>query len=207
MAEKMRCREVRKLIQTMPKGGCEETMGLISGHLAKCGVCRELLAVSQRVEETFAARKVVLDEIAERHPISEDSILAGIEQPSARRAWRPRIAWAGAAAIVALLFAVAAFHYYLGGNGDRAPVPVSPRISSPPVTRTMAEAAASSILEKLAEVELRYEAPPPRLLSGPPEVFWEPPRSRLLEKCRLASARTLARKAESQTNLTWRNGS
>jgi predicted anti-sigma-YlaC factor YlaD len=202
----MRCREVEKLIQDMPKGGCEETLRLISDHLTECQACRDLLAVSQKAEEVFAARKVVLDEIAERDPVSRDPLLSGIEQQLARRAWRPRVAWAGAAAAVSLLLAVAAI-FYFGGNGQRPPAPTSPRTPSTPVTRAMAEKAASSVLEKLAEVEVRYEAPPPRLLAGPPEVPWQFPRSRLYEQCSLASARTLVRIAESQTNLIWRNGS
>ena len=206
MTTKMQCPEVEKLIQSMPKGGDEDTLGRVSDHLNECQACRDLLAVSQKAEEVFAARKVVLDEIAERDPISRDRLVSGIEQQPARRAWRPRLAWAGAAAAISLLLAVAAI-FYLGGNGEHPPAPISPRASHIPVTRAMAEKAASSVLEKLAEVEFRYEAPPPRLLAGPPEVPWEYPRSRLYEQCSLASARTLARIAESQTNLTWRNGS
>ena len=202
----MRCREVEKLIQSMPRGGCDETLRLISDHLTECQACRDLLAVSQKAEEVFAARRVVLDEIAERDPVSRDRLLTGVEQQPPRRFWRPRLAWAGAAAAVSLLLAVAAI-FYLGGDGKHPPAPISPRSPSTPVTRAVAEEAASSILEKLAEVQQRYEAPPPKPLAGPPEVPWEFPRSRLYEQCSLASARTLARIAESQTNLTWRNGS
>lgn len=202
----MRCREVEKLIQSMPKGGDEDTLRRVSDHLNECRACRELLAVFQKAEEVFAARKLLLDDIAERDPISRGRLLVGIEQQPAPRAWRPRLAWAGAAAAVALLLAVSAVHFF-SGNGEHPPAPISPRAFSTPVTRAMAEEAASSVLEKLAEVEFRYEAPPARLLAGPPKVPWEFPRSRLYEQCSLASARTLARIAESQTNLTWRNGS
>ncbi len=202
----MRCREAKKLIHTMPKGGCQETLRPTSGHLANCEACRKLLGVSQKAEEILAARKIALDQLADRHPISKSQALAKLSPALVRRGWPLRLAWAGAAGVVALLLAVAAIHY-LGGDGEHPPMPVPHRASFAPVTRAMAEAAASSILEKLAEAELRYEAPPPRLPSGPPEVPWEPPRSRLHEQCSLASARTLARIAESQTNLTWRNGS
>ncbi len=202
----MRCREVEKLIQSMPRGGDEETLRRISQHLSTCAACRELLAVSQKAEEVFATRRLFLDGIAKQDPISRDHVLSGIEEQPTGRVWRPRIAWAGAAAAVALLAAVAAIHFF-GRNGEHPPAPVSPLSFSAPVTRAMAEEAASSVLERLAEVEVRYEAPPPKPLAGPPEVPWEFPRSRLHEQCSLASARTLARIAESQTNLTWRNGS
>ncbi len=202
----MRCREVEKLIQSMPRGGDEETIRRISDHLNKCSACRELLAVFQKAEEVFAARKVILDKIAGRVPISRDDILSGVEHEPAQPVWRPRLAWAGAAATVALLVAVAAMYFH-GRNGEHPPTPVAPLACSTPVTRAIAEEAASSVLEKLAEVEVRYEAPPPKPLAGPPEVPWQFPRSRLREQCSLASARTLARIAESQTNLTWRNGS
>jgi len=190
----------------MPKGGCDETLRMIYGHLLECERCRQLAAVSQRVERSLAIRKLRLNEIAERDPITKDRIFAGTERSPIRRACWPRALRAGAAAGIALLLAVAAVHY-LGDNGKPPLTPVPPRPRLPVVTRAMAEEASCGILERLARAELRHQPPPLRLPSGPPEAPWEPPRSRLFEKCSLDSARTLVRIAESQTNLTWRNGS
>jgi len=206
MAKKMRCREVRKLIQKMPKGGCEETLRLVSEHLSECEGCRGFHADLQKMEELLSKRKLRLTEIARHSPIRKSRIMAGIASLPKRRAWRLRPVWAGAAAILLVAIAGAAA-LLLREKGTEPKVTFVPDTPTPPITRAMAAAASSRTLMKLAEAAQRYEAPPPKLLSGPPASPGGPAVPRLLEKCLLESEKTLRAIAQSRTNLTWRNES
>jgi hypothetical protein len=101
MAMKMRCQEVRKLIQTMPKGGCEQTFRQVSEHLSECEECRKLRADFRKIEEGLMARKLRLDHIASRTRISKGRVFTEIAKtPQTKRAWFLRPAWAGAVAFV-----------------------------------------------------------------------------------------------------------
>ncbi len=206
MAKKMRCREVRKLIQKMPKGGCEETLRLVSEHLSECEGCRGFHADLQKMEELLSKRKLRLGEIARHSPISKSRIMEGIAPVAARRAWRLRPVWAGAMVILLVVIAGAAA-LLLREKGTEPKVAVVFDRPTPPITRAMASAASDRTLRNLAEVAQRYEAPPPKLLSGPPASPRGPAVPRLLEKCLLESEKTLRAIAQSRTNLTWRSES
>lgn len=206
MPKKMLCREVRKLIQKMPKGGCEETLRLVSEHLSECEGCRSFHAGLQKMEKLLSGRKLRLDELARQSPISKSRILEGIAPAPARRARRLRPVWAGAAAILLVAIAGAAA-LLLRDKGTEPKVAVVFDTPTPPITRAMASAASDRTLMKLAELAERYEAPPPKLLSGPPASPRRPAVPRLLEKCSLQSEKTLRAIAQSRTNLTWRNES
>ena len=206
MSEKMRCREAKKLIQSMPKGGCEETLRLVSEHLSECDACRSLHAGLRKMEQALTGRKDRLDEIAGRSPISKSRILAALGPLPAKRTWRLRPAWAGAAVLLLVVIAgaIALFRPKRGAETEVAATYDTP---APPITRAMAVAASSRTLRRLAEVAQRYEAPPPKLLSGPPASPRGPAVPRLLEKCLLESEKTLRAIAQSKTNLTWRSES
>ncbi len=206
MAKKVPCEKVRKLLQRMPKGGDEKTLRLVSEHLSGCEACRGFHADLQKMEELLNGSRLRLDELARHSPISKSRVLEGIAPLPTRRAWRLRPMWAGAAAILLVVIAVAAA-LLLRERGSKPKVVIVHDSSKPAITRAMASAASTRTLMKLAEVAQRYEAPPPKLLSGPPASPGGPAVPRLLEKCLLESEKTLRAIAQSRTNLVWRNES
>ncbi len=154
MAVRMKCREVRRLIQIMPKGGCEETLSQIAAHLSECEECRELHADFRRIETGLEVRKLQLDAIAIRTPLRRTR--GGTEitgAPQRKRSWFLRPAWAAAATFVLVAAGVAAF--LLSGRGTKAPADAG----APMTIRAMTEAVPSATLEQLAEVLHRHEAP------------------------------------------------
>ena len=154
MALKATCREVRRLIQSMPKGDCEESLSQVAAHLSECEECRRLFANFQRIEQGLEARKLQLESIASRVEISRSRIWTEIAKiPHARRAWFLRPAWAGAVAFLLLLAGAATL--LLNERGIRSPGDPGARTTP----RVMTEAAPSATLEQLAQVLRRHEAP------------------------------------------------
>jgi hypothetical protein len=202
---KMRCKHVRKLLQSMPKGGCQETLRQVSGHLSECESCRKWHAGVRRVEKLLEGRKARLDEIARHSRMSTAGILAGVPAPPAKRAWRFRPAWAGA--VVLLLLAAGAVAFFLTGRGSKPKATVTHDTPTPRITQATAAAASSRTLRDLAEVAQRYEAPPPKVFHAPPPFPREPYVPRLLEECRLKSTETLRAIAQVQITGTRRNES
>lgn len=187
MRGKNHCRKISKLLQTMPKGGCEETLCMVSDHLAKCEACGSLHADLQEMDELLIESRVWFDEVAREDRTSKSRIVTQSAPEAKRQAWRLRAVWAGAAAI--LLVIAGAAGLFLFDKGGRVPPTVHPPVAQAPlVTRAMAAASSSRTLLGVAEVVLRrreapsLELPPaPRLLAR--ESFTPP----FLRQCAIES--------------------
>lgn len=166
MRDKNRCRIVRRLIQMMPKGGCEETLRRISRHLSECEACRSVHAEVQKMDEVLIPSTTRFDEAARRIESGKCRILADIaESRQAKRIGRPRLTWAGAAIAILALAGGAAVYFLTGGKEQ----PAERLLSFPPrVTHAMAVAARSEALHGLAETMSRHPAPSFELPYTPP---------------------------------------
>ena len=198
MAVKMRCQEVKKLLETMPKGGCEQTLHRVSDHLSECEACREICASWQKMEEVLIGSKLWLDKIALPTPMSETPILAQtVPQPS-RQLLRLRPALAGA--VVLLLAIASASALFLRGRDtkgrDGPGIPMTPK--------EMAAATSSQTLRELAEVLRRHETPSLELPYGPAAFTYEPFVPATLRQYTLEPEDTLRTIAVSKLNLTRR---
>ena len=195
------CRNVRKLILTMPEGKEEEVLGTVSEHLSQCDGCRKLLEVSRKLDRALVGEKLLLDEIARHSRVRKSRVLAEIAPQPKRRAWRLRAAWAGAAVLVLAIAGASALYFLRGENGPpRRHIP----FSAPRVTRAMAAAASSESLHELAEAVGRHEAPSFELPYTPRASARESFVPRLLQECTLESEETPSMIVESRTNLTGR---
>jgi predicted anti-sigma-YlaC factor YlaD len=149
MSEKNRCREVRRLLQRMPKGGCEKTFRLVSDHLSECEACRSLHADLQEMDELLIESKAWFDKVAHESRISRSRIRTQWAALARRRAWRLRAVWAGATAL--LLVVAGAVALLLNGRGTRSPGDLG--------TPAPCRVTPSATLEELAEVLCRYQVP------------------------------------------------
>ncbi len=204
MSEKNLCREVSKLLQTMPKGGCEKTLRIVSDHLSKCGECKRLLADLQEMDELLLESKAWFNEAARQTCISRSRIITQMAPLAKRRAWRLRAVWAGAAAIL-LTIAGAAVLFLFDKGGHAPPIARPPVTRAPAVTQTTAAEHASRTLLRVAAVLRRREAPSPGLPRAPGSVGRASFFPRLLQESTLGSDETLGRILMSRINLTRRN--
>ncbi len=164
----MRCKEVRRILQSMTKGDCEETFRRVSEHLSQCEGCRNLKADIQKIERRLIARKFQLDGIASRVPMDRGQLLARVAAtPLTQRPRFLRAAWAGAAAF-ALFLAVAAAFLLSGRDGKTR------HLGTPMPTRVTTGAAPSETLNELAKVLCRHEAPSPDVPYTPEAFGYEP---------------------------------
>lgn len=194
MALKMRCQEVRRLIQSMSKGGCEETFRQMAAHLSECEGCRRFFAHFQRIEQGLEARKLQLDSIAGRTEISRRRVWTEIAKiPQAKRAWFLRPAWAGTTAFVLLVAGAVAL--FLNGRGIKSPGD----LGTPMTSRVMP----SGILEELAEVLCRHEVPSPELPYAADAFTYEPLYPTSLQQV-IEPEDTLTALAQTTLNLTRR---
>lgn len=157
MRDKKRCRIVRKLIQMMPKGGCEETLRQIADHLSECEACRRVHAEVQNMDEVLIPSTIRFDEAARRSESGKDRILTDItESRQAKPIGRPRLAWASAGIAILAMAGGAALYFLTVGKEQ----PAERLLSFPPqVTHAMAVAARSEALHGLAETMSRHQAP------------------------------------------------
>lgn len=202
MNKEMRCREVKKLILRFPEENDEKVFHLVSEHLSECEACRSLYTASQRVAKGLCEEKRRLAEIVSGSQAGRSRILAEIaESRPAKRAWRLRPLWAGAAALLLLAMVGVSAILFTGRDGNGPD-----NVGSPMTTWSMAAAASSETVRELAEVLGRHEAPPLGLPYTPPPVPDEPLFPRLLQRCSRESQDTLKMIARSKTSLTRREG-
>ena len=201
MTEKDRCRKVSRLLQTMPKGGCEETLRMVSDHLSECEVCKSLRADLQEMDEALIASEAWFDEVARESRISRSRIITQMAPLARRRAWRLRALWAGAAAILLVIAGAAVF--LLFDKGGHVPTAVRPRVTQAPlVTRAMAAASSSRTLLRVADVVSRREAPSLGLLSmsqQPRRESFFPP---FLRQCAIESDARVGGIVQSRVDLS-----
>jgi len=198
MVTRARCRRFRKLVRKLTVDGLTETPREVSEHLSECMACRGIHADLLRIEEVLAGTRPWLDDAC--RDVSSPGAIPLVETaPSTCGRLRVlHAAFAGASLL--LIVAVAALLFRPNKETERR-APVSPEPRALIVTREVASAASSCILHNLAEVELRHEAPPPRLPDRLRMLSTEPRLPRLLEKSLSDSERILIKMADSQTNL------
>jgi len=144
----------------MPKGGCQQTLRLVSHHLSECDACRSLCARWQKMEDLLIESKRWLDELTCHSAIDRSQLLTQRARPlTANRVRLLRPLWAAAA--VLLLAIAGASALFLKGREfkgrDNLATPMTP----------MAAAASSQTVQELAEVLCRHEAPSPELPYAP----------------------------------------
>jgi hypothetical protein len=166
MREKKGCRIVQRLIQTMPKGGCEDTIRQVSRHLSGCEECRKVHAEVQKMDEALVGSPTRFEEAARRSESGKIRMLSEIaESRPAKGIGRARLAWAGAGIAILALAGGAALYLFTG----RKEQPSQHLLSFPPrVTHAMAVAARSEALQGLAETMCRHQAPSFELPYTPP---------------------------------------
>ena len=76
MAKEISCREVRRRIETQPKGRTGETHGLIAEHLRGCEACAALHARWRKIEQKLAENKRWLDKLAREAPLQRRPVFA-----------------------------------------------------------------------------------------------------------------------------------
>jgi len=201
MFAKRRCRNVGKLILTVPEGKEEEVFRMISQHLSQCEACRKLHELSRKLDRALVGEKFLLDEIVRHSRMRKSRVLAEIAPQPKRRAWGFHPAWAGAAVLLLAIAGASALYFLRGENGQpRRHIPFPPS----GVTQAIAVAASSQTVRELAEVACRHQAPPFELPYTPPSSEPESFVPRLLQQCTLQSEETLSMMVESKTNLTRR---
>jgi anti-sigma factor RsiW len=200
MANKISCREVRRRIETQPKGECEETADLIAEHLRGCEACAALNASWQRIEQNLTESKRWLDELASNTVLSSRPVLVEARKPARGRI--PLLIPLGAGAVAALVLIVLGALSLFRPKEDTSPRRVeAPRIAIPTVSRQSAARASSQTLHQLVEVAYRYEAAPftpPMPPQAIPATIDVP---RLLQSSRSESQRILRIMAQSQTRF------
>lgn len=201
MHTKMRCEQVKKLLETMPKGGCEQTLRLVSDHLSRCEACRSLHAGWHKMEEVLTGSKLWLDEVARRSSISKSRIFAERATLAKRPPWRLRPVWAGAAALLLVIGVAAVF--FLFDKGGHAPPTVRPPVTRiPAVTQAMAAESSSRTLLGVAEVLRRREAPSLGVPYTPRSLPRESFVPRFLRRCALESDARLGGIVQSKRDLS-----
>jgi hypothetical protein len=183
MRDKNRCRIVKRLIQSLPKGGCEETLRQIGDHLSGCEACRRVHAEVQKMDEVLIPSATRFEEAARRSESGKSRILSDIaESRQAEGIGRPRLAWVGLAAGI-LAAASVAMVYWLRGEEEQ-PQKHS-LLSVPRVTRAVAAAARPEALENLVAYGAHLRRPPSFELPYTPPTI--PPRA-LFPQLRVESA-------------------
>jgi len=199
----MRCHEVRKLILTVPEDAPEsETRRRVSEHLSGCSACRRLYACSQGLEAVFLSEKLRLRGLASRTQAGKNRVFAEIARYGcAKPARRFRVAWAGAA----LLLAMATVSVIALFRDRQQKEPAIVRTAVPRVTQPVAAAASSQTVHALAEVVGRHKAPTLELPYSAPTFWSDSFVPQLFRQSTLQSAETLTTVIEARTNLTRRN--
>jgi len=185
---------------TTQEGADEENLHHVSEHLSACGACRRLHAASQTLADLLAEERRRLDKLVQHSRTSKSRVLAEISPLPAKRTWRLRAAWAGAALVVAAL--AVGLPLFLKGDGVKSRS-LFPK-SAPPVTQTLAATASSRTLQELAEVARRHKAPSFELPYEPPAFPTESLLPRFLQQCTLESEHTLGTIVQSKSKLTRR---
>ena len=201
MRGKNRCRRISKLLQTMPKGGCEETLRSVSDHLSECEACRRLHADLEEMDEVLNEGKAWFEEVARETCISRSRIITQLA-PSARRgAWHLRAVWAGAAAILLVVAGAAVLLRF--DRGGHAPLTVHPPATrTPTVTRAMAAASSARTLLGVAEILTRREAPALELPPAPRSLAGESFTPPFLRQCAIESDARLGGIVQSRIDLS-----
>jgi hypothetical protein len=202
MRGKNRCRKMSKLLQTMPKGGCEETLRIVSDHLTECEECRRLHADLEEMDKVLNESEAWFEKVARETCISRSRIITQLSPSARRRAWRLRAVWVGAAAILLVIAGSAVL--LRSDRGGLAPLTVHPPgTRMPTVTRAMAAASSSRTLLGVAEVLLRRrEAPSLELPPAPRSLARESFTPPFLRQCAIESDARLGGIVQSRIDLS-----
>jgi hypothetical protein len=201
MSGKNRCRKVSRLLQMMPKRGCEETLRMVFDHLSQCEACKGLHADLQEMDDLLIESKAWLDKLAHQSHISRSQIITQMGLLARRRARRLRAVWAGAAAFLLVIAGAALFFPFdKGGHAPlRAPAAAT---RTPAVTRAMAAASSSRTLLGVAEVLRRREAPSLELAPAPRLLVRKSLAPPFLRQCAFESDARLGRVVQSEIDLS-----
>jgi len=201
MAPEIRCREVGKLLQTMPKGSGEKIFSRISQHLSECEPCREIHASFTKVESALVARKRQLDDIASRTAIQRAGVPSKTARSTvARKAWLFRPAWASVAAFLAMVAAGSTLFLTTRQPPRQGDSHMSARLTP----ERPAPIVSSQTIKELAEVVCRHEVALSELPYAPEAVAHEPLFPSSVQKY-IEPAGTLRAIAESTIKLTRRH--